>query len=105
MARAIIEFTDAFPDPPKSIVLPIEVGSVVRSEVITIPTATQGSATTLSAAADEAVIDIYVEADCWVAIGSDPTAEANDASSRFMKANERRQFWAATGDKVSVVED
>lgn len=102
----IVTFSSVFPvSDPQHVHAPVMVGSKARTERIVVSSATEGStAGSLSCASDECVVDIYATADCWIQIGASPAAEVEGATSRFMAAGERAQYWVETGAKVAGIE-
>ena len=100
MATLIVTYSSAFPTPPRVATAPVAVGSMARTETITMPAA--GS---LAAVAGENIVELLADADCWVAIGSDPDSTiATDGTggARKLKANLPYSFHVETGDTVAV---
>ena len=90
---------------PQHVYAPVMVGSKARTERIVMSSASVGStAGSLSCASDECIVDIYAQADCWVQVGPTPVAETEGATSRFMAAGERAQYWVEAGAKVAGIE-
>jgi hypothetical protein len=80
--------------------VPIEVGSNTDTESISVGgSSTAGSK---SATAGRPIASLLAEEDCWIMIGSAPTAVAG--SGRKMLADERLQFQCAVGEKVAVIQ-
>lgn len=102
MADLIVTFSSVFPaaDSQHSYA-PVMRGSKARTESLTMNT-TASEQTGTAAQSDEDVVDIYAEADCWVAIGADPDPESSD-SRWFMVEGDRIQFGVAAGDHVAVI--
>lgn len=101
MANLIVTFTRAR---DRGRDLQVAVGSAARTEEIEIAAvSTDGPVLgSLScAASSEDTVELYAAADCWIAIGAAPEAEAG--SGRFMKTGAIRELFVAPGDKVSVV--
>ena len=83
---------------------PIADGASARTETIEIPSASDGSAAgTLTAAAGETHVEVHAGADCWVAIGATPEAEAGTGDSRFIPSGATREFAVSEGHKVAVI--
>jgi hypothetical protein len=99
MARLVIEFTSASPDPMR--INTIERGDRCRLEIIDLATTEDGVSG--AAAGEENVIDLFAEAACWVQIGEDPEAVAEGENCRFLNEGERRQFEVSPGQRVAAI--
>jgi hypothetical protein len=106
MANLIVTFTSARPSPAQDNPSPVMVGSMARTEVMEIPGASDGdSISTLAAAGQETIVNLYAEAACWVAIGETPEVETTEGSyGHYIPASLPVQFWVEVGEKVAVIE-
>lgn len=103
MADLIVTFGRGIGNPP------VLYGAHRRSESIAIG----GSATLSDLVCDpgsfnmENIADLYAGANCWVQIGSSPTAEPTGTDPYtqgfYMASGERMQFAIVKGDRVSVI--
>ena len=88
---------------------PVAKGSGCRTEAISI--IAEGDVTSMSAESGEQYVSLKAKAECWVAVGSDPTAAAVSSADSppapqavwHMDADERLDLSIETGDKVAVI--
>jgi len=100
MANVIVTLTSVVPNPPRLNEASLALGNNADTEQIAIG---ESSVTGNKAAtAFRYVAVVKAAAECWVAIGSSPTAVAG--SGWHFDASEMREFWMATGDKVAVIQ-
>lgn len=67
---------------------------------------TQSAATTTGAAGlGTIMVELFATEDCWIKIGSDPTAVANNGSSFFMGAGLFKTYGIIPGHKIAVIRD
>ncbi len=99
MADLVVVFTKAIKSAPTVLIVPLEIGSETDTEVVSI--GTSSDETTKVAADGRDIVDILAGADCWIAIGANPTAV--EGSGRMMLEGERLQFTVSAGDKVAVI--
>jgi len=50
------------------------------------------------------VVRVFSTADCWLAFGTNPTAEAESAGSMFLPAGMIEYFERKEGEKVAVIQ-
>lgn len=104
MANLEVTFGRATDNPP------IMIGRNCRSESITIgATSDQGDLICDAGSYHgENVADLYAGGNCWVQIGSNPSAEPPGtdpySESFFMATGERMQKSIAKGDRVAVIQ-
>lgn len=99
MATLIATYSRAFPNTFGNQVSDVAIGAAARSEAITMP-----DTGALTAAAGETIVVLLADADCWVAVGPDPsTAEAGGARAAWpVPAGSPYPLLVAPGDKVAV---
>ncbi|RUV75914.1 MAG: hypothetical protein EOR30_17110 [Mesorhizobium sp.] len=98
MATLIVTFSKI--DGSHHYVAPVAQGANCRTETITMP-----ATGALSAAATEEIVELLADADCWVAISSDPDstiATDGTGTARKIKANIPYTFGIRDGEKVAV---
>ena len=103
MASLVVTFTRAASSPFTG-QPPVEVGSDARTELIDLEGGTGGpesAAGELMAQGSENIVSLYAQAACWIAISTEPEAEAE--SGRFMDEGERLQLWVSAGQKVAAI--
>jgi hypothetical protein len=100
MANLIVTFTHDGASPPRAHTQPLAAGGSARTEQIAIG-ATSAAGSELGTSADY-IVDLKAKAECWVAVGSAPTAVAG--SGWHMDTDERLQFYIGVGEKVAVVQ-
>lgn len=101
-----VTFSRAVPTVPAgvSLDLPIAVGRYAASERLDIGSDTDPHVSA-AASADDYIVELLAEANCWVEIGENPSPSVGGATSRKLLANERLQYWVLPGDKVGVRAD
>jgi hypothetical protein len=106
MANLIVTFTSARPSPAQDNPAPVMVGSMARTEIIEIPSSSDGdTSSALEAEDNENIVSLYAEAACWVAVGTTPAVETTDgAYGHFIPAETPVQLWVEEGEKVAVIE-
>ncbi|RWF52040.1 MAG: hypothetical protein EOS50_26030 [Mesorhizobium sp.] len=108
MATLIATFSRAFPNVHANQVVDVAVGAGARSETIEIPGSTEGQAAgALAAIAGDTIVVLLAGADCWVAVGPTPDADALTDGSRAawpVPAGTPYPLLVATGDSIAVVE-
>lgn len=83
---------------------PIMKASKIRSGRIVPSSASIGSTQgSLSSDETEDVITIYTQEDCWIALGSNPTAQAEGSGSMFLASGERVYFGVTSGTKLAAI--
>lgn len=86
---------------------PIASGDEVRTEIVTIGGSSEQSS--LSANTKDRMVHLEAGADCWVAIGTNPTAESPDNTEGFsavwpMKTGTVKDFSIEYQFKVAVIQ-
>ena len=93
----IVTFTSP---PPTATNMPVEKASDTNTEAIAVGAASTAGA---KAATDtQRIVSLLAQEDCWVMVGSAPTAVAN--AGRKLISGERYQLWCDIGDKVAVIQ-
>lgn len=97
MATLVVTFTHVYA--VRDYDAPIAKGSAARTETLTMPDESS------AAEEGELVVELLADADCWVAIGTDPdTTAATDGTrqARKLLSGVPYQFSVEAGDKVVV---
>jgi hypothetical protein len=109
MATLVVTFSSAFSNPARAHSVPLATGSMARTEIITLGSASGGGTPgTLLCAANEDVAELVADADCWVAIGDAPNPESTDDDgarlAHYLKADMPYQYRVAAGQSVAASE-
>jgi hypothetical protein len=96
----VVTFTRPVADRGASVGPPVAVGRSARTETISVGGTSAAGA--LLGTTGDTVVRLRARADCWVAVGMNPTAAAD--AGWFMDNGEELWLAVRPGDKVAVIE-